>query len=149
MDERGVSIPLTHALTFGMTAVLVIALLSTAGGFLQSQEEQVGENQFGDINSDIVSQLNSLDRLNQSGENVSAHIEPGYPDRVLGDTYTVTVTEVDGTVTVSIESSRVSEIPPKQTTLESDIEDGEFESLDTALCISDGGTIKVGGDCDE
>lgn len=90
-DERGVSIPLTHALTFGITAVLVLALLTSAGTFLTAQEERVGENQFGDIGSDVVSHVNSFDRLNGSAEGVTASVEPNYPDRVLGQTYTIRI----------------------------------------------------------
>ena len=152
-DERGVSIPLTHALTFGITAVLVLALLSSAGAFLTAQEERVGENQFGDIGSDVVSHVNSFDRLGQSGGDVNTSIEPKYPDRVLGNTYTIRIGEdeqeiFDGTdYTVQIESDLLDRTLyyPVRTTTDLDV-GASASSTSPVICLQND-KITLGDEC--
>lgn len=148
-DDRAVSIPLTHALTFGMTAILVTALLATAGGFLDSQEQTVGENHLSDVGSDVVSHINSLDRLNETGEDVSVSVSPNYPERVIGDTYTVRIdehTRGEG-YAVHIESELrhgTLEYPVQNdTTLDTD---ARFQSTRPVLCLRDG-EITMGAEC--
>jgi len=146
-DRRAVSIPLTHALTFGITAVLVTALLASAGGFLETQEDRVASEHFGDINSDVVSQLESLDRIGQQSNEPNMTVTPGYPDRVLGDTYTVIVEADEEGTSVQIESSVGQDRLPQQTLNTTAVESGEFESTDPRLCLVNG-DIKVGESCD-
>lgn len=87
MDRRAVSIAITHALTLAITTVLVSGLLLGAGTVLESQEQRVAESQFDEIGSDLIAQINTLDRLNETGQSVSVTVEPEYPDSVGGRTW--------------------------------------------------------------
>lgn len=153
-DDRAVSIPLTHALTFGITAVLVLALLTSAGTFLTTQEERVGENQFGDIGSDVASHVSSLDRLNRTGENVETAIEPNYPARVLGETYTIRIGDDDQDVydgvahTIQIESTLLDRTLyyPVRTSTDLDV-GATADSTSPVICLQDG-EISMGEGCE-
>lgn len=83
-DTRAVSIAITHGLTIGITAVLLSGLLVGTGNLLQAQEERVAQEQFDEIGGDLVGQINSLDRLNETGEDVTVSVQPSYPERVAG-----------------------------------------------------------------
>lgn len=91
--DRAVSVAITHALTIAITAVLLSALLISAGNLLQSQERRVAESQFTDIGADIASQVNSLDRLNATGSNVTASVTPDYPAQVAGESWQVSFSD--------------------------------------------------------
>ena len=153
-DERGVSIPLTHALTFGITAVLVLALLTSAGSFLTAQEERVGENQVSDIGSDVASHINSFDRLNQSGENVAVSIEPNYPDRVLGETYTIAIGDDEQGVydgvdyTVQIESNLLDRTLYYPLRTSTDLDEGASASSTSPLICLQDNEITMGDACE-
>lgn len=88
-DTRGASIPLTHAMTLGITALLMASLLVGAGTFLSNQQETVAREQLGDVAGDVVGQLNTLDRLNATGEAVSATFEPSYKRTAGGAPYNI------------------------------------------------------------
>lgn len=88
-DTRAVSIAVTHGLTIAITAVLISGLLIGAGDVLQRQEQRVAEEQFDEIGSDMVSQVNSLDRLNETGDDVQVTVQPRYPEQVAGHTWNV------------------------------------------------------------
>ncbi|MFC7057935.1 DUF7266 family protein [Halovenus salina] len=84
MDQRAVSIAITHALTLAITTVLVSGLLIGAGSVLEGQEKRVAESQFDEIGSDLTAQINTLDRLNETGSSVNVTVEPEYPEGVGG-----------------------------------------------------------------
>jgi len=138
-DERAVSIPLTHALTFGITAVLVTLLLSSAGTFLGSQEQVVGETQINEIGSDIAAHAESMDRLNQRGDTGEVTVDPPYPSEVVGDSYTISFgTDDEGEGVVEIETSirghSLTYPVSNETSLDTQT---EVESDDTVLCLRD------------
>lgn len=142
---------MTHALTFGITAVLVSALLLSAGSFLDTREEQVSESYFSDIGSDVVSHINSFDRLNETGENVEASIEPDYPDDVVGESYTVQIADSDnpfGTdFVLEIRSDRFA--TPLQYPIRNDTSvdvGASARSDDLVICLQDD-KISLGGGC--
>lgn len=95
MDNRALSVAVTHALTIAITAILLSGLLVTSGQFLDQQENRVGQDQFNKIGSDVVTHINSLDELNSSGENVTVEIEPNYPRTVADNPYTIILAEHD------------------------------------------------------
>lgn len=83
-DSRAVSIAVTHALTIAITTVLISGLLISSGELLENQEERVGQEQFDEIGADVISLINSLDRLNATGSDVNVSISPSYPEQVAG-----------------------------------------------------------------
>jgi hypothetical protein len=88
-DDRAVSIAVTHALTLAITTLLISGLLIGAGNVLSAQEKRVAQSQFDEIGGDLIAQLNSLDRLNETGDNVTVVVEPQYPNRVAGQTWNI------------------------------------------------------------
>lgn len=153
VDRRAVSIAVTHALTFGITAVLVGALLLSAGQYLGAQERNVAENQFTDIGSDVVSHVTSFDRMNQSGSDVEVTIEPEYPERVVGERYSISIEgdppEYLGTEYALVIESGALDDPlayPLETDTTLDDVDGEATSDDLTICLRDG-EISLGVGC--
>jgi hypothetical protein len=97
-DTRGVSVALTHALTLGITAVLIIGLLFSAGQYLDTQEDRAALTQLDQVGNDMVAQIHALDQLNKTGEQVQATIEPNYPELVFDEApYTIGLADADST----------------------------------------------------
>jgi hypothetical protein len=151
-DNRAVSIAITHALTLGITAVLITGLLIGAGGLLEDQEKQAARGSLSEIASDTVSHINSLDNLNATGEQVNASVRPDYPARVVGEEYTINITTNDHPFTATqyalVIRSDVLSAPvwyPLETTAEldeqSEVDGGQFE-----ICLTDA-EIRMGGRC--
>lgn len=84
MNERALSVAVTHALTVAISTILVSGLIIGAGTLLESQEQNVGEDQLREVGSDAVTYVNTLDRLNGTGENVTVTVAPDYPERIVG-----------------------------------------------------------------
>lgn len=151
-DDRSVSIAITHALTIAISAVLISALLISAGNLLQKQEERVAQDQFNDIGADIVTHINSLDRLNATGKDANASVTPEYPNEVAGETYTIELSGGSknpfGTeFALNISSpvySRTIQYPLD--TRHTDLEAGTTaQGSDPTITLCDQGTIVLGG----
>lgn len=84
MNDRALSVAVTHALTVAISTILVSGLIIGAGTLLESQEQNVGEDQLREVGSDAVTYVNTLDRLNGTGENVTVTVAPDYPERIVG-----------------------------------------------------------------
>lgn len=109
-ESRAVSVAITHALTIAITAVLITTLLIGSGQLLADQEDRVAREQFSEIGSDIVSHLNSLDRLGTTGETVDVTVRPSYPQQVVGRPYTVTIVNITGDDSYPFATDHVVEI---------------------------------------
>jgi len=152
-DNRAVSIAITHALTLGITAVLITGLLLGAGGLLEDQETQAARGSLSEIGSDTVSHINSLDNLNATGEQVTVSVRPDYPDRIVGEEYTINITkdasnhpfETDYALVIRSDVLGAPVWYPLSTTAEldeqSEVEGGQFE-----ICLSSS-EIRMGGRC--
>lgn len=151
-DNRAVSIAVTHGLTIAITAVLISGLLLSSGQLLESQEQEVAEKQFEEIGGDIVSHINSLDRLNGTGEDVEASVQPSYPERVAGNDWNIELSDGPNpfgtTYALNISSSlfdRTIQYPVE--TKNTDIDGGASargDNPEIRLCAD--GTITL-GDC--
>jgi hypothetical protein len=86
-ETRAASIALTHAMTIGITSILVMSLLLSTGTFLTSQQETVARSQASDVGGDVATLIDTADRLNATGENVTATFEPSYPEQIAGSPY--------------------------------------------------------------
>jgi hypothetical protein len=152
-DNRAVSIAITHALTLGITAVLITGLLLGAGGLLEDQETQAARGSLSEIASDTVSHINSLDNLNATGEQVNASVRPDYPARIVGHEYTINITndasnhpfETDYALVIRSDVLSAPVWYPLETTAEldeqSEVEGGQFE-----ICLTNA-EIRMGGRC--
>ena len=95
-DERGASIAVTHALTLGITAILITTLLLSTGNFLQSQQERVAQQQLREIGGDAASLVGDADDLNETGTEVRANLSASYPQSVAGEPYTIALVPQSG-----------------------------------------------------
>lgn len=100
-DDRAASIAITHALTIGITALLITTLMFGAGEMFDEQQERVIRSGLLDIGDSTVDELTHIDRL--AGPSVSKDIVSvvDFPNTVGGSTYTLELLRApDGTVTL-------------------------------------------------
>lgn len=106
-DTRAASIAITHALTLGITALLITTLIFSTGSMLDQQKERVVRAGLLDVGDSVVTELDQIDRTVANG-NVSSDVNTtvSYPQRVGGVVYTVRLSVApDGTVTLYANSS--------------------------------------------
>jgi len=106
-DTRAASIAITHALTLGITALLVTTLIFSTGSMLDQQKERVIRAGLLDVSDSVVTELDQIDRTVANG-NVSSDVNTtvAYPQRVGGIVYTVRLSVTpDGTAMLYANSS--------------------------------------------
>lgn len=113
-DTRGASITVTHALTLGITTILISGLLLSSAGLIQEQQNRVIESGFNDISQSVVNELLRIDRLAEGNVNSDITSRVPYSQRVGGVNYeiaidtlpngngVVTVKTIDGTIDVPV-----------------------------------------------
>jgi len=142
MDDRGVSVAITHALTIAITTVLVSVLLIASGGLLDSQQERVGEEQLSEIGNDAASHIHSFDRLNETGEGVNATVRPEYPNRLV-DSYRYELALEDGDLVVRSDQLGVAtEISIEN---ETRLVDSAVPGNEVEIRLCEGEEIRLGG----
>lgn len=143
-DTRAVSVAITHALTVAISTVLVSGLIVGAGTLLESQQQNVGEQQLREIGSDAASYINTFDRLNATGDNVNVTVKPEYPERIVGSfRYTIQLTN-DSVVVRSVQLGRSVEFPIET---ETEISPSGISGADAEFNLCEGEVIKL-GECD-
>jgi len=107
-DTRAASVPLTHALSLGITALLVAGLLLGSGQLLDRQAERVTEKSLRDVRESVANELTRIDRLSSSrpGTNVSSRVV--YPACVGGTGYDIHLVDRGGSAVVFTNASGVS-----------------------------------------
>lgn len=88
-DNRAASIALNHALTLGITAILISGLIIGAGQLVTRQEERVAEQGLIDINEMLVTEVQQVDRLATTGNPSKIRSNVSLPSRVGGGGYTI------------------------------------------------------------
>jgi len=148
-DTRAVSVAVTHALMLGVTTLLIIGLVIGTGTMLETQNERAAQQQIDEVGADILGHVDSLDRLNRTGETVATSVRLDYPATIGGEPYTVSLAEESGPYetdwTLQVDTGvldRIVYFPvPDGTTLETSSARGDEPVL--ALCRD--GTIRFGG----
>lgn len=107
MSERGVSTTLGYILTLAITAILVSGLLVAGGNLIEDQRERSIETELEVIGDQLTSQIQAVDRLNQSGQGETefARIRQDFPSHVTGQAYRITLEESDDPV-LRLETTR-------------------------------------------
>ena len=151
--DRGVSTAITHTLTLGITAVLISTLLLGSGQLLADQKDRAAREQFSEIGSDVVSHVNDLDRMSDTGRAVNVSVRPSYPERVVGEGYTLAITDANSTYPFETDYALEIRSPqldrPLQYPLQTDTdldEDARASGGDVPICLS-GGEISLGEAC--
>ena len=88
-DDRAASIALNHALTLGITAILISGLLISAGQIVTRQEEHVSEEGLTDVNEVLITELQQVDRLAATGSPSLVRSSVALPPRIGGTGYNV------------------------------------------------------------
>ncbi len=86
---RGMSTPLSHVLSVGITTILIVGLMSGASGFLDDQSERTARQELNTIGTRLAGELDEADTLGRQADNVT--LTSTHPDRVAGSTYTATL----------------------------------------------------------
>lgn len=87
--DRGVISPLSHALTVGMTTILLFGLIVGAGSLLENQREQAAESELYTIGNRLANEIATADSLADRGGNIS--MTSTQPGRIGGSDYSVTL----------------------------------------------------------
>jgi len=83
---RGMSTPLSHVLSVGITTILIVGLVSGAAGLLDTHAERTARGELDTIGNRLASELDRADTLGQGGDNVT--LTSTYPQSIAGSTYT-------------------------------------------------------------
>lgn len=120
-DQRGISIALTHALTIGITALLITVLLFSVGSMFSDQEERVVRSGLHDISDRTADELVTLDRL--AGPNLRSNIGSNlrYPTQVGGSSYSIDLQNRSGTAVVYVNATNSAISVPTEIETESNI----------------------------
>lgn len=147
MTDRAVSVAVTHALTIAISTVLVSGLIIGAGTLLESQEQNVGEDQLREVGSDAASYINTFDRLNRTGENVTVTAEPDYPERIL-DSYRYTIAlNSTGTSRLIVRSEQLGRSVEYPIETHTTVTNSATSGADVTISLCEGDRITLEG-CD-
>lgn len=88
-DTRAASIAITHAMTIGISALLITTLLFSAGSMFERQEERVIRSGLLDVGDSVTDELVQLDRIVTDGVGSDINTTVEYPDRIGGQSYSL------------------------------------------------------------
>lgn len=132
-NDRAVNTTVGYVLTLGISSLLIVGLLVTAGGFVDDQRRTTVRQELSVIGQQVAGDLNGADRLVRAGGEEVA-VRSSLPAEVTGITYRI---EVDpgppGATTLRLSTS------DPQVVIEVDVRTGE----DVAPSAFDGGDIVV------
>ncbi|HKL30680.1 MAG TPA: hypothetical protein VJ898_15610, partial [Natrialbaceae archaeon] len=81
------SVAVTHVLAIGITTILIVGLLTAAGGLAEDEQERSAREQLQMIGSSMANGIEQADDLGRQGANVSVRKE--FEGTVSGKSYTV------------------------------------------------------------
>jgi hypothetical protein len=140
MDDRAVTPAVTHALTIGISAILITGLMVGAGGLLDNQRTYVVENGLENVGGAVTGELVRIDQFDTDGVDADVTFTTDHPERVGGRTYNVVLEPGSPQSTLSLDATGESELTVRY----------RFAN-ETSVCESavDGGEITVAFDVSE
>lgn len=96
-DDRGVSVTLTHVLVLAITTMLVGGVLVAANGLVDGQRDRAASEQLSVVGERLATELQRVDGLAAADPNASVTLRTDHRRRVVGSTYTVSLTTAPGT----------------------------------------------------
>jgi FlaG/FlaF family flagellin (archaellin) len=106
-DERAVSTTLAYVLSLAIASLLISGLMIAAGGFVETEREQVVSSELEVVGQTLVADLEGADRLASTIDG-TVSVRSSLPRRVGSATYTITLTDEGGGVTtVTLAASSV------------------------------------------
>jgi hypothetical protein len=126
-DDRAVSTALGYVLSLGIASLLISGLMIAAGGFVETEREQVVRSELEVVGQTLVADLEGADRLASTIDG-TVSVRSSLPRRVGSATYSITLTDEGGgvttvtlaapTVDVSVDIRLVTNTPVVEATLE-------------------------------
>ena len=117
MDDRAVSVAVTHTLTLGITAILITAMLVASGTMMDFERDRGASDSLETIGERLAGEVSSVDRLG-SAQTETLEIYTTHPREIAGSPYTATLTNqsqsdtcADSGLTTSTETCIVMESP--------------------------------------
>jgi hypothetical protein len=105
MDDRAVSPALNYTIILGITAILVVGLLTAGGNFVESQRNSVVDSELDVIGERLAADIATADRLVRAGDaSPTVNLTAQLPDAVSGQPYTITLLTSNGTTSVELTS---------------------------------------------
>ena len=87
MDDRGVSIAVTHVLTIGITTILIGMLLMSGSALLESETERSTQTSLETVGERLSGEIANVDRIANNSEDVT--ITADHPRTVANSQYTI------------------------------------------------------------
>jgi hypothetical protein len=106
-DDRAASATVSHAVTIGITALLLTGLFISAGDLFERQQKQTGREQLEAVGGKLAGQIQRVDSLGDAGRDVRATLRTSYPSSVAGEPYTVHLVPADGNATLYVNSTQL------------------------------------------
>jgi hypothetical protein len=133
-DERAVTPAVTHAMTIGISTILITGLLIGAGQLMDDQQSYVVEGGLENVGGAITSELVRVDQFDKTGVDSDITLTASHPSKVGGQTYDIILDPGSDETTLHLNATDQSEL----TVLT------RFDN-ETAVCPSvvDGGTVVV------
>ncbi|CCQ34871.1 DUF7266 family protein [Halorhabdus tiamatea] len=139
------SVAITHGLTIAITGVLLIGLLNASGALLDSQEERISHDQVSEINGDILSHINTVDRLAANGEAASLNVTLSYPDRIMGSyNYQVDLRGNGDPAVLEVRVPRLDQSITRELETKAGIDPAQDSGPEITISLCDG-SITLGG----
>jgi len=133
MTERGVSTTLNYTLTLGISAILVVGLLTAGGNFVESQRNAVVDSELEVIGERLASDIATADRLVRAGPtDPTVNLTAQLPNAVSGRSYTIEIVPSGGNTSIELTSpaldrSITAKVANKTTVAETSVTGGDVE----------------------
>jgi len=88
-DDRAVSTAVSHAITIGITSIMLTGLMIGASQMVDDQRQYVVERGLEDVSSAVVSDLMRIDQFNTT--NAPMSFTADHPERIGGSHYSIDV----------------------------------------------------------
>jgi FlaG/FlaF family flagellin (archaellin) len=89
VDDRAVSVTVTHVLTIAITTILIAGLLTAATGLLDSEQNRAGNREMRSVGETLATELVTVSETAQDQGAETARLETTQPDAVVGDGYKI------------------------------------------------------------
>lgn len=90
--DRGLSTALNYVLVLGIVSILVTTLLAGFGGLVANQQEEASRAQLEVIGNRVAADVGQVNTLVASDDRYNQTVRTDLPTRVVGASYTLTVT---------------------------------------------------------
>ena len=143
MRDRGVSVTLNYTLVLGITAILVVGLLTAGSGFVESQRNSVIDSELRVIGERLAADLATADRLAQLGESSTAlNVTAQLPKTVAGTSYRIEVVTAGGNTSLELTTDSLDRVVTARVANTTAIEPTEFPGGPVEIVYT-GGKLEV------